>query len=163
MSSLYFIKVQYQNVVFKVMIDSGAQISIISPDLVKQLNLNIVPYYGHVQGVGHNKLIGKCQLHCHLLGAHCSVMVDLYIMPSHRFTIFGLDFLEKYQCVIHCQRRALYINHTYIPFVQCKQNHLYKIPKQNVNNNVNNNVNKNANKNVNKKINNNVNQVNKKT
>jgi hypothetical protein len=114
------------------MIDSGAQISIISPDLVKTLHLPLTFFYGHVHGVGQNKLIGQCQLPCTILQANINVNVDLYIMPSFKTNqiIFGLDFLEKYQCVIHCQKRALYINHTYVSFVICKQNNLYKQPKQ---------------------------------
>ena len=99
MSSLYYIKVKYQNFIIKAMIDCGSQISVISPNLLKILNLPIIPYNGLVKGVGKAKLTGLCHNSQLTIGHDIIVHVDLYVMQNEwkqNLVIFGLDFLEKY-------------------------------------------------------------------
>lgn len=132
MSSLYYIKVKYDNFIFKAMIDCGAEISIISPSMLKILNL---PYHkedhGHVQGVGKAKLTGLCPS-CLFTIVHqkaIPVRVNLYVMEnqwSQNLVIFGLDFLEKYNCVIDCQPKMLNIKDCLVPLVQHRNRVIYK-------------------------------------
>jgi len=112
MTSLYYVKVSYQHFTFKAMIDSGAQITVISPTMVKLLGLKInKPLQGHVHGVGGKaKIIGSI-MNCKMVIGKIPIVNHFTVMQGeHDLMIFGLDFLEKYKCILNFKTKTISID-----------------------------------------------------
>lgn len=105
---------------FKVLIDTGAQKSIIGKNIAQKLNLlndvnkrlqsKLVGVGGTVQsdGVIHNIPFN--------LGNGLMAQVSLTVMDADNF-IFGMDFLTKNHCKIDIMGRTLEFNGNIIPFM----------------------------------------------
>lgn len=115
----YYIKLNYNNFLFKGLIDSGATICAITPMMVKKLGLvatnNIS---GYVQGIGRTKIVGEVK-NCNLSVNGINVLVDFIILNNQNqsLVILGQDFLEKYKCIINCHHKNITINNKEVPIV----------------------------------------------
>jgi hypothetical protein len=132
-SQLYYIKLTYKTFSFKVLIDSGAQISIISPNMVRFLGLQMKHQSAYVNGVGKGKVIGYID-QCKMIINKLPVMINFKVLQcdvDKNLTILGLDFLEKYKCIINCVTKSLLINyntHNYnVKFLTTKELIQYKL------------------------------------
>lgn len=137
MSDLYYVKVQCNNITFKALVDSGAQISIISPSMLQKLgihtNLNTI---GYVHGIGQDKMMGNVDCQLKLQSSHkdyLKVNVHFTIVLNANLIILGLDFLEKYQCIINCYNKVLYLQQYQIPLYNKYNKVLTKRPVKKIN------------------------------
>lgn len=131
MTHLYYVKVSYHYYTLKVMIDTGANISVISLAMLNLLGLKPNRKAGVVYGVGGKaQLIGYKQCNMCIVGPKLvNVEVNLQVLQSDHFSvIFGLDFLEKYKCIVNTNTKKLYLGHHIIPFMTLKELALYKSP-----------------------------------
>lgn len=130
MSDLYYVKIIYNNISFNALIDSGAQISIISPLMLQKLNIKTnLSTIGHVHGIGgKDKIMGNINCKINLVGNKLllPVQVKFTIVLNYSSIILGLDFLEKYQCLINCHHKMLHLQQYKIP-IYSKQNKLLTI------------------------------------
>ena len=127
MTHLYYVKTSYNHFTFKSLVDCGANISVISSAMMHLLGLKAIRKAGVVYGVGGKApLIGHKQ--CHIcIGP--MVTVDFQVLQSNQYSvILGLDFLEKYKCIINTNTKKLYLNTYKIPFLNPKELLLYKLP-----------------------------------
>jgi len=133
MSHLYYVMVKYHNITFKALIDSGAQISIISRHMLQKLGLHTnLQTIGYVHGInGKDKMMGHVDCHINLISHHLiPVHVQFTVILHSRLIILGLDFLEKYQCLIDCHHKTLNIQHHKIPLYNKEHKLLTKNTKQ---------------------------------
>lgn len=103
------------------MIDCGAQISIISLLMVKKLGItNIKATNGVVKGIGQTKMLGTVKdipLCIHNKTDMIPIMVDFIVLQNNNLIILGLDFLEKYKCIINCNFKMLHIHGHKVPLM----------------------------------------------
>lgn len=122
MSLLYYIKVQYNNIPFYAMVDCGAQISIMSVTMVKKLGIiDVKPTNGVVKGIGQTKMLGKvknCPLSIVNQTIFIHIMIDFIVLQNNNLIILGLDFLEKYKCIINCNFKMLHMNGNKVPLIK---------------------------------------------
>lgn len=115
----YYIRLNYNNVLFKGLIDSGANISCTTPQMVKKLGLvatnNIT---GYVNGIGRTKILGEVR-NCNLIVNDIRVVVNFIVLNNQdkNLVILGQDFLETYKCVIDCCNKKIKINSKIVPIV----------------------------------------------
>ena len=122
---IYYIKLTYKTFNFKVLIDSGAQISIILPNMVRFLGLQMERESSYVNGVGKGKIIGSIN-QCKI-----QVLINFKVLQTDvdkNMTILGLDFLEKYKCIINCVTKSLLIKNYNVKFLTTKELIQYKLP-----------------------------------
>lgn len=135
MSDLYYVKIIYNNISFKALIDSGAQISIISPIMLQKLNIKTnLSTIGHVHGIGgKDKMMGHINCKINLVGNKLllPVQVQFTIVLNYSSIILGLDFLEKYQCLINCRYKILHLQQYKIPLYS-KKNKLLTNPNKQI-------------------------------
>lgn len=119
--SLCYIKCTYNNVSLKVVIDSGAQISVMASSLLPILGLEYKidkNYRGTAMGVGTSNILGKIfevDFECgnYTLTSNFSVME-----MKENMILLGLDFLVNNECVIDIKNKELLIgDHTKIKFL----------------------------------------------
>lgn len=113
MTELYYVKVKCHHMSFKALVDCGANISIISTTMLQKCGLHTnLKTMGYVHGVsGKNKMIGHVD-RCPILLAHRPPLlchVDFVVVDNTNLIILGLDFLEKYQCLIDFKQKILHI------------------------------------------------------
>jgi hypothetical protein len=122
MSLLYYIKVQYNNIPFYAMVDCGAQISIMSLTMVKKLGItDVKPINGVVKGIGQTKMLGKvknCPLSIVNQTMFIPILIDFIVLQNNNLIILGLDFLEKYKCIINCNFKMLHMNGNKVPLIK---------------------------------------------
>ncbi len=131
MTNLYYVKVGYNHFNFICLMDCGANISIISSSMMNLLGMKANRKAGVVYGVGGKaQLIGYKQCKMCIIGPKLvPIEVDLQVLQSDKYTIiFGLDFLEKYKCIINTNTKKLYLGINIIPFLNPKEVALYKLP-----------------------------------
>lgn len=115
----YYIKVQYNTILFKGLIDSGATICVITPFMVNKLGLVATHgVNGYVQGIGRTKILGEVR-NCHLTVNNTRIVVDFIVLNNQNknLVIFGQDFLEKYKCLLDCFNKKIIINNKPVPIV----------------------------------------------
>jgi hypothetical protein len=134
MTELYFVKVRCNNVTFNALIDSGAQMSIISPSMLQKLKIDThLHTIGYVHGIGKDKMMGHCSCKLRLLGNKHVLPVDVTftIVLHTNLTILGLDFLEKYECMIDCYHKVLHLQQYRIPLMNKHERIVTKLNKKN--------------------------------
>src|SRR5947209_2452024 len=112
--SLYFIKAVCCNKQFKVMIDSGAQTSIMSYHMMQQLQLQHgldKTHKGYATGVGKAKIHGVIK--------HCDVNVDNIVITTN-FKVMDTDTMDDTTTCLSKSTISLLINnllyHKIIPY-----------------------------------------------
>lgn len=128
---LYHVKVTYKFFTFKVLIDCGAQISIISPSMALYLGLKSDNRkQGIVKGVGQASILGAIP-NCNMFINLIPITVNLCVIKSQvdkNLIIFGLDFLEKYKCILNCNVKNMVIGNKIVKFMNTKELIMYKLP-----------------------------------
>jgi len=130
-NSLCYIVGECNNYAFKMMVDSGAQMNMMSLSLVKLLNLSIdKEMEGNAMGIG-----GETKMHGVV---HCTIKIDneFYDIKFHvtdqkhdkYMVLIGLDFLYKYQCDISLRNRCLLIQDIKVSFMNDYKIKQYKTP-----------------------------------
>lgn len=115
----YYIKVQYNTILFKALIDSGATICVITPFMVNKLGLVVsTGVGGYVQGIGRTKILGEVR-NCNMVVNNTRIVVDFIVLnnQSKNLVILGQDFLEKYKCLLDCYNKKITINTKVVPIV----------------------------------------------
>ncbi len=128
MTHLYYIKVSCQYYHFKVLIDCGANVSIISSDMLGLLGLSLNKKSNIVHGIGgHAKILGTVK--CKMVIKTIPIIVDFSVISTPEYmAILGLDFLEKYKCIINTQNKTVLIANHIIPCLNRKEIQLLKVP-----------------------------------
>ena len=129
--SLCYVFGECSNYAFKMMIDSGAEMNMMSLSLVELLNLSIdKEMEGNAMGIG-----GQTKMHGVV---HCTIKIhnEFYDIKFHvtdqkhdkYMVLIGLDFLYKYQCDISLRNRCLSIQDIKVPFINDYELKQHKIP-----------------------------------
>ncbi len=89
----------------EMLVDTGAQSSIISAPLVTQLGLSNrlnTRYQGVAAGVGRAKISGRIQnVVCAFGDGHVEFLMDFMVLDiTELLVIIGLDQLRKYKCLV---------------------------------------------------------------
>ncbi|RUP46645.1 aspartyl protease-domain-containing protein [Jimgerdemannia flammicorona] len=103
------------------LVDSGAQSTVISPEMAEScglLRLMDTRFSGVAEGVGTAKILGRIHSTQMKLGKDLFLACS-FIVVEGRGTelLFGLDMLKKHQASIDLKKDALIINDTEIPFL----------------------------------------------
>ena len=134
MTQLYYVKGVKGHFSFKLMIDSGASISIMSSSMVQLLGLKMTKGYHMVHGVGGQaKILGtinQCKLHIHSTSL-IPIAVNFSVLhnPLDKHTIIlGLDFLERYKCIINAHQKTVQLGPHIVKVMDKKELLKYKLP-----------------------------------
>ena len=94
----------------EVLVDTGAQSSVLSSTLVNQLGLSRLldrSMQGVAQGVGHARIIGRC-LDVPIELGHAEFLVDFVVIEANTaLAILGLDQLRRFKCIVDLERDVL--------------------------------------------------------
>lgn len=92
------------------MIDTGAQTSVISLALARQLNLTSRidrRHQGIASGVGHARILGKLHAVPVELG-HVEFPMDFIVLDTTaNLLLLGLDLMRRYKCIVDLEREVL--------------------------------------------------------
>lgn len=94
----------------EMLIDTGAQSSVISAPLARQLNLMSGldrRYQGVAAGVGQARILGKLyNVGCEL--GHVEFPMDFIVLEvPDNLLLLGLDLMRRYKCIVDLERNVL--------------------------------------------------------
>lgn len=100
------------SVCVEMMVDTGAQSSVMSSSLAQELNVSIdTRHKGIASGVGQAQIIGIARdIPCTFNGDMMEFSMDFLILemkPAQQLLIMGLDQLRKYKCLVDLERSIL--------------------------------------------------------
>lgn len=110
--TLLYLRAECNDIVFKIIIDTGAQTSVMAEYMAKLLNLNIdTRTKGIAKGVGTSKIFGTVY-NCNIKLTDHVVPTNFRVIecPDQYVVILGLDFLYNQQCNINFVDRTITIN-----------------------------------------------------
>lgn len=132
--TLINIKGEYNDIAFKIIIDSGASTSIMSNYMAELLGISHLidtRMSGIANGIGTSKIFG-CIFGCNIkINNNIFIPVNLKILDNKidkHLVILGLDFLYTYGCLVDFKNRSLKVNDQNIPFMNEKEVNDYNIP-----------------------------------
>lgn len=121
--SMLYLKGEYNDTGFKLMIDSGAQVSVMSKYMADYLGISHLidtRMSGQAKGVGTSNILG-CIYNCHVKIDGCILVpINFRIMDNDfdkHLVILGLDFLNSHNCVINFRNGTIQINNNTIKFM----------------------------------------------
>ena len=96
----------------EMMIDTGAQTSVMSLALAKELGLSNrinSMYRGVANGVGQARICGKIRnVVVEFTGSHVEFPMDFMVLDvPERMLLLGLDLMRRYQCIVNLQKEVL--------------------------------------------------------
>jgi len=99
-----------RGVCVEMMVDTGAQSSVMSVPLARQLNLMERlnrRYQGVAAGVGQAKILGKIENVGVELG-HVEFPMDFIVLEApDNLLLLGLDLMRRYKCIVDLERDVL--------------------------------------------------------
>ena len=132
--TLVYMKAEYNDIAFKVMIDSGAQTSVMAKYMAEFLGISHLidtRMAGVAKGVGTTKILG-CIFGCNIkINDNMFVPVNLKILDNdfdNHLVLLGLDFLYSHGCVFDFKNRSLKINEQSVQFMNEVEVNEYKDP-----------------------------------
>lgn len=132
--TLVYMKAEYNDIAFKVMIDSGAQTSVMSKymaDFLGMGHLIDTRMAGVAKGVGTTKILG-CIYGCNIkINDNMFVPINIKILDNDfdkHLVLLGLDFLYSHGCVFDFKNRSLKINEQTVQFMNEIEVNEYKDP-----------------------------------
>lgn len=128
--SLCYIKGCYHYYYFKMMIDSGAQISVISTSMVNKLNLHHKVdknFRGEAKGVGTATIVG-CLFELNIqLTNGLNITNNFKVMQLEMdMVLLGMDFLTHYNGILNIGKRELIVNNQVIQLMNEGEIDFYK-------------------------------------
>jgi Aspartyl protease len=97
-------------VAVEMMVDTGAQSSVISTQLVRQLNLTSrldQRYQGVAAGVGQARILGKL-IDIGVELGHVEFLLDFIVLDApDNLLLLGLDLMRRYKCIVDLERDVL--------------------------------------------------------
>lgn len=119
---LVYLKAEYNDIAFKIMIDSGAQVSIMSESMMKTLELE---HYldkrtqGVAHGVGTSKILGS------IIGCNLKLNNKFYLPVNFKviensdpnIVLLGVDFLYTYNCMFNFKDKVIEMNDIKLKFL----------------------------------------------
>lgn len=118
--SLCYLKGVYNNMKFRVFIDTGAQVSVISSSMLPALQLETKvnkSYVGKAHGVGQSNILGK------IIGLEISIGGMIFINnysvleSNEQLVLLGMDFLTHYECELSIKNRSIMIDSQKLTFL----------------------------------------------
>lgn len=117
----------------KMIVDSGAQKSIMSYELAKQIRVdNIIDkrYKGYATGMGKAAIIGRI-MGCNIKiapGFFISIDIDVATLDNPSIFLLGLDFLYPNKCVMDFNKQCILSGNNKIPFLKSYEIEELKLP-----------------------------------
>ena len=137
--SLCYVSGVYGGMKFRIFIDTGAQISVISSSLVPILQLQSkinTNFAGSAHGVGRSNILGK------IIGLEVK-MSDMLITNNYailespdNFFLLGMDFLTHHDCEINIKHKFIMIDGYRMNFLNEKEIDELKVPTHIKNTNI---------------------------
>lgn len=127
------IKGQCNDMCFKIMVDSGAQVSIMTENMAKILKMDHLidkEAKGKAIGVGETNILG-CLYGAYLNISNLFIPINFHIvdnMLSPYLVLLGLDFLYNYKTVLDFNRRLAIIDNKEIKFLNEGESQELDIP-----------------------------------
>ena len=132
--TMIHIKGEYNDIAFKIIIDSGASTSIMSDYMADLLGISHqidTRMSGIANGIGTSKILG-CIFGCNIkINNEIFIPVNLKILDNKvdkHLVILGLDFLYTYGCLVDFKNRSLKVNDQNIPFMNEMEIDIYRNP-----------------------------------
>lgn len=132
--TLLYIKGEYNNVGFKIIMDSGAQMCIMSHHMANRLGIfHLIDknYAGMAHGIGTQKILG-CIMGLKIkLGNGMVIPINFKVLETNIdkwLMIFGLDFLYGHQCKIDFSDKSLTVDNIKVRLLNEKEVNDYKNP-----------------------------------
>lgn len=95
----------------EMMVDTGAQSSVMSSTLAQELGLSVERAYGVASGVGTARITGIARnVPCRFNGELMEFAMDFMILElgrAERLLLLGLDQMRKYKCLVDLERNVL--------------------------------------------------------
>lgn len=118
--SLCYVRSYINGHAVKIMLDSGAQTSVMSTSMVSLLNLNDkidTRYQGKAYGVGTSKIVG-CIVGLGFQINHIHVHNNFKVMDMGReIILLGMDFLTHHDCMLNIRNKKLIMDDNTISFL----------------------------------------------
>jgi hypothetical protein len=107
-----YLEAQCNNFKFKIIVDTGAQSSVMEHTMSKLLDLWIdTSVKGEAEGVGKTKILGIVRnTHFQLGGLHVPIDFQIIENPCTDLVLLGLDFLHDHACKIDIIGRTITID-----------------------------------------------------
>ncbi|ARF12243.1 pepsin-like aspartate protease [Klosneuvirus KNV1] len=147
--TLLYLKAEFNDLAFKILIDTGAQVSVMGDHMAKLLNLSIdTRMKRKAHGVGVANIIGMAY-NCNLkLEENFHVPINFNVMENdeQHLILLGLDFLNSHSCLINLVNRTIIINNKEFKLLNeiqvqelntpydCRKDHIKRLYKQMVSN-----------------------------
>jgi hypothetical protein len=118
--SLCYVRGYVSGFVVKIMLDSGAQTSVMSSSIVSLLGIGDkidTRYRGQARGVGTSTITG-CIIGLEFQMNHLNVQNNFKVMEmDDHMILLGMDFLTHHDCVLDIRGKKLIMDNNTIPFL----------------------------------------------
>ena len=118
---MLYIPIQINGKKFNALVDTGAQISVMSKEIADQAGLtNLIDYKikGKTYGVGEQDILGKIWMTDIIVGIHAISCPFTILNKFDIGIIFGLDMLNTHKCIIDVGNKCLKIGDIEVKFIK---------------------------------------------
>jgi hypothetical protein len=131
--SLCYIRTYINGFVVRVMLDSGAQTSVMSTSMVSLLGIKDkidTRYQGQARGVGTSTIVG-CIIGLEFQINHITVQNNFKVMDmGDNMILLGMDFLTHHDCILNIKHKKLTMDHYNIAFLNEYEIQQLEFPQQ---------------------------------